>query len=96
MGGTIWCYTTDTGLEKEECVPVDFCKNTLSSKGVTSKIVQYDDSPIVLSIKNDLLKNTQELKCPITKCKLMIADCSVSYLPSDLSISTDGNFDVSL
>ena len=29
MGGTIWCYTDDQLVEKEECLPVDFCKNTL-------------------------------------------------------------------
>ena len=94
--GSIWCYTTDSNIEKEECFPINFCKNTLSSKGVTSKIIEYDDPSVVFSAKNDLIMNSEEVKCPIKSCKLKIEDCSVDYTSPDLNISPSGNFDISL
>ena len=57
MDATIWCYTTDTNTVKEKCLPINYCKNTLSHNGVTSKIVQFGDL-FVLSAKNDIITNS--------------------------------------
>ena len=96
MGSSIWCYTTETNTVKEECIPIDFCENTLSLNGVTSKIIEFGDPLIVLSALNDIIINSQLEKCPIKSCRLMISDCSIAYSQTDLTISTIGNLDVSL
>ena len=57
MDATIWCYTTDSSTVKEKCLPINFCLNTLSPSGVTSKIVQFGDL-FVLSAKNDIITNS--------------------------------------
>ena len=94
--GSIWCYTTDFNTEKEECLPINFCENTLSSKGVTSKIIEFDDPQVVFSAKNDLIMNSEEVKCPIKSCKLKVEDCSADYTSPDLNISSIGNYEISL
>lgn len=38
-GTTIWCYTNDPNLVREECYPVNFCYNTIISNGILSKSV---------------------------------------------------------
>ena len=49
MGGTIWCYTIDPSVEKEECYPHFYCKNTITSNAVVSKDVKYQDPLNVFS-----------------------------------------------
>ena len=64
MGGSIWCYTTDPSIAKEECLPIGFCENTLTKNGITSSTIQFGD-PLIVFSANYLFTNSQNTKCPI-------------------------------
>ena len=63
---------------------------------MTSRTVQFGDPLFVFSPKNEVYDNSEETKCPIKSCKLKVADCSADYVDPNLTISTTGNFDISL
>ena len=93
---TIWCFTTDPLVVKEECRPVDYCKNTLKSNGITTKTVKFNDQIPVISIENDLLQNTQPSKCPISSCSIFEKGCSVPYANPDVLFTAQSPYNISL
>ena len=91
---TIWCHTTDPAVPFEECLPIGYCKNTLASTGVTSKTVNYEDPLHILSVRDDLLVNTKDVKCNLKQCTLLNADCSGPYTGSEISMTSTSEYNV--
>ena len=94
--GTIWCFTTDPLVVKEECVPINFCKDTLISTGISSKTIKFNEPTHLFSIENEIVVNTKPSQCQLSSCQILTQDCSFTYTGSDLTISNLSPFDVSL